>query len=72
MGIRKILGASTKNILALLTKDFVMLVVVAYLIALPIAYYAMNEWLSAFPYREEIRPMLLAITGISVLVLTMW
>ncbi|HYG04444.1 MAG TPA: ABC transporter permease [Chryseosolibacter sp.] len=69
--VRKILGASLNNILSLLTQDFVRLILVAYLIAIPIAYYGMSRWLSAFPYHEEISPLLLIVTGLSVLVLTM-
>jgi putative ABC transport system permease protein len=54
IGIRKVLGATTSGILILLNKDFVMRVLVANLIAWPLAYYAMNKWLQNFAYRIRI------------------
>jgi putative ABC transport system permease protein len=54
IGIRKILGASTGNIVKLLVKDFTKLVIYAALISFPIAYYVMRNWLEHFPYRIEL------------------
>ena len=54
VGIRKILGASTSNIMMLLSKDFTWLVIIAALIASPIAWYLMNTWLQEFAYRIPI------------------
>jgi putative ABC transport system permease protein len=54
IGIRKVLGATIPNILFLLTKDFTKLVLMANIIAWPIAYYAMNRWLYNFAYRTNI------------------
>ena len=54
IGIRKILGADLRKILLLLSRDFLKLVVVANIIAVPIAYYAMNRWLQNFAYRTDI------------------
>lgn len=54
IGIRKVLGATTPGILVLLNKDFVKRVLVANLIAWPLAYYAMNKWLQNFAYRIRI------------------
>jgi putative ABC transport system permease protein len=51
IGIRKVLGASVGNIVSMLSKDFVKLVFVSTLIAIPIAWYAMKEWLQSFTYR---------------------
>ena len=51
IGIRKVLGASVGNIVSMLSKDFVKLVFVSTLIAIPIAWYAMNQWLQSFTYR---------------------
>lgn len=69
ISIRKVLGASTGNILTLLNKDFIKLVAIANVIAIPIAYVVINKWLSAFEYRVSISflPFALAIT-ISVLI----
>ena len=54
IGIRKVLGASVANIITLLSKDFLKLVVLGFLISIPIAWYTMNQWLSDFAYRIEI------------------
>lgn len=54
IGIRKVLGASLMNIIALMSKDFLKLVLLGFLISVPIAWYAMNQWLTDFAYRIEI------------------
>jgi putative ABC transport system permease protein len=63
IGIRKVLGASVSGIIGLLSKDFVKLVLVANLIAWPIAYFAMNKWLQDFAYRIEISWWVFALAG---------
>ena len=70
VGVRKVLGASVSNILGLLTKDFLILVGVAFALSVPISYLGMEQWLNAFPYRENISPVLFVITGLSVFVIT--
>ena len=54
IGIRKALGATVANIFGLLSREFLMLVIVANVVAVPIAYYIMNLWLSNFAYRTSI------------------
>ena len=54
LGIRKVLGANAFNIVGLLSKNFLLLVVIAALIAVPIAWWAMSDWLKDFPYRVNI------------------
>ncbi len=54
IGIRKVLGASQAQILSLLSREFVLYIALASLIAFPIAYYAINQWLQTFPYRIEL------------------
>ena len=54
IGVRKVLGASVLNLWQLLSKDFVVLVLIACGIAMPIAYYAMNEWLKGYEYKINI------------------
>ncbi len=63
IGIRKVLGASVPSIIGLLSKEFVQLVIVAMLIASPIAYFAMNRWLQDFAYRVEIGWWVFALAG---------
>ena len=53
VGIRKVLGASTSSILYLFSKEFMFLILIAFLIAAPVAYYFMNKWLNNFAYRTS-------------------
>jgi putative ABC transport system permease protein len=53
IGIRKVLGASVQDIVSLLSKDFILLVVVSILVASPIAWYSINRWLQGFAYRID-------------------
>lgn len=57
IGVRKVLGASVQNIVMLFLGDFVLLVVIAFVIAVPIAWYAMNSWLQEFAYQISITPL---------------
>lgn len=63
ISIRKVLGATISNIVALLNKDFLKLVVIGLVIAIPVAYYAMNQWLANFAYRIEIGPGIFLVAG---------
>jgi putative ABC transport system permease protein len=63
IGIRKVLGASIAGITGLLAKDFLKLVVVAILIASPIAHWAMSKWLSDFAYRIDIQWWVFVVAG---------
>jgi putative ABC transport system permease protein len=64
IGIRKVLGASTTNIVSLLSKDFLKLVIVAAVIAFPVAWYVMNQWLQDFAYRINIPWWVFILAGI--------
>ncbi|HTH57715.1 MAG TPA: FtsX-like permease family protein, partial [Cyclobacteriaceae bacterium] len=64
IGIRKVLGASVNSIAALLSKDFVILIVVAMLIATPVAWYTMNRWLEGFAYRIDIQFWVFILAGV--------
>ena len=64
VGIRKVLGASVFSITTLLTKDFIKLVVIALLVASPIAWWLMNKWLTDFTYRIEIEWWVFALAGV--------
>ncbi len=63
IGIRKVLGANVTGIVALLSKDFLKLVLVAVLVASPLAWYAMNEWLAGFTHRITIGWSVFALAG---------
>lgn len=64
IGVRKVLGASTPQIIALLSKDFVKLVLVALIIAIPLSWYGMNLWLDDFAYRIDIQWWVFALSGV--------
>ncbi|WP_299112058.1 FtsX-like permease family protein [uncultured Winogradskyella sp.] len=72
IGVRKIVGASVSAITVLLTKDFLKLVVIAFLIATPIAWWAMSKWLQNYAYRIDLNIwVFLAAGGIAVLIAMM-
>jgi putative ABC transport system permease protein len=64
IGVRKVLGASVSSIVALLSQDFLKLVVIAILIASPVAWYGMHSWLQDFAYHTEINWWVFALAGI--------
>ncbi len=69
IGIRKVLGASVFGISNLLSKDFLKLVVIAIVIAIPLAYYFANQWLQEFTYRTELSWWIFALSaGLSILI----
>jgi putative ABC transport system permease protein len=63
IGIRKVLGADNSNVVMLLSKDFLKLVLVAALIAFPLAWYAMHEWLQDFAYRIDMPIWVFIVAG---------
>ncbi len=71
IGLRKVLGASVSGVTALLSKDFVKLVVAANLIAWPAAWFAMNKWLENFAYRIEISWWIFVLAGGIALVIAL-
>ncbi|MFL5810661.1 MAG: ABC transporter permease [Flavisolibacter sp.] len=71
IGIRKVLGADVKNIVALLSKDFVLLVVIAAIIAFPIAWWALQKWLQDFSYRINISLLAFAAAAVLTLVVAL-
>jgi putative ABC transport system permease protein len=69
IGIRKVLGASVGSIVALLSKDFIKLVVIALFIAAPIGWYFMNKWLEDFAYRIDIGWWVFAVAGLFAIII---
>jgi putative ABC transport system permease protein len=72
IGIRKVLGANVFNIVGLLSRRFLILIVIASLIAFPIAWWAMNNWLKDFPYRIMISWWMFAIAIIAALAIALF
>lgn len=71
IGVRKVLGAGVPNIVGLLSKEFVILVTLANVVAMPVAWYFADEWLTSFAFRMSINPSLFAWTLLSAIALTL-
>ncbi|GAB3809213.1 ABC transporter permease [Spirosoma humi] len=71
IGVRKVLGASIIGIIQLLARDFVKLVLIAIVIAVPIAWYTMNRWLQDFAYRIDIQWWVFAVSGLLALAIAL-
>jgi putative ABC transport system permease protein len=69
IGIRKTLGAGVSTIVAMLSKDFIRLVVIAILIASPLAWLAMGKWLQGFAYRQEMKWWVFALAGLGAVLI---
>ena len=66
IGIRKVLGASTPGIVNNLTKDFLRLVLLAFVIAVPVAWWAVSAWLNNFVYRTPVSWWIFAVAGLGM------
>ncbi|MEO6539953.1 MAG: FtsX-like permease family protein, partial [Ferruginibacter sp.] len=71
IGVRKVLGASVSNITALLSKDFIKLVIISVIIASPIAYFLMNKWLQEFAYRISLDWWVFVLAGLLALLIAL-
>jgi ABC-type antimicrobial peptide transport system permease subunit len=71
IGIRKVLGASVTNLWTLLSRDFIVLVIISCLIAVPIAWYFLNDWLQKYEYRTGISWWVFVVSGAGALVITL-
>lgn len=71
IGIRKVLGATIQSLLLLMSKEFLMLVALAFLIAIPAAWWAMNKWLQNYAYRVDVGFDVFALVGIIILVIAL-
>lgn len=72
IGIRKVLGASISEIVQMLARDFVMVIVIAMLMATPVAWYFMNKWLQDFAYKIEIPWWVFIVSGGMALVIALF
>jgi len=69
IGVRKVLGASVSGIIMLLSKDFSRLILIAFILVVPLAWYAMNQWLADFAYQVNISPFVFVGAGLVVLII---
>ncbi|PWU24280.1 hypothetical protein C5B42_00170 [Candidatus Cerribacteria bacterium 'Amazon FNV 2010 28 9'] len=71
IGIRKVLGANTASVFGLLSKDFLLLVLIAFVIASPIAWWAANDWLTGFAYRINISWWMFLLAGLLAMIIAL-
>lgn len=71
IGIRKVLGATVAGLWQMLSKDFVLLVLISCFIAAPIAYYLLNNWLQHYDYRTEMSWWIFAAAGLSSIIIAL-
>jgi putative ABC transport system permease protein len=71
IGIRKVLGASVSGLVSLLSKDFLILVAISFVIAAPIAWYGMSKWLQAFAYRIPLSWWMFALAGVMAVLIAL-
>jgi putative ABC transport system permease protein len=70
IGVRKVLGASVGNVVFLLSKEFTKLILIAFIIAIPFAWYIMENWLQGFAYRTELGPGVFFTAGAAALLIS--
>jgi len=71
IGIRKVIGASSAQLVAMLSKDFLRLVCLALVIAMPLGWWTCHHWLQSFAYRIELSPMIFVLTALLVVIITL-
>ena len=71
IGIRKVLGASVSNVVVLISRDFIVLVIIAIVIAWPVAYFGADTWLQDFAYRVDVGWWTFALAGALTLVMAL-
>ncbi len=71
VAIRKVLGATLANVLMMFSKEYVQLIIVSFVLAVPVAYYAVNSWLSNFAHHIELNAWLFAAPGVLVLIIAL-
>jgi len=71
IGIRKVLGSSVSGVVGLLSKDFLILVAISFIIATPLAWYGMSKWLQIFAYRVPLSWWMFALAGVLAVIIAM-
>ncbi|MFN3840327.1 MAG: ABC transporter permease [Cyclobacteriaceae bacterium] len=71
IGIRKVFGARVSQIVGLLSKEFIKLVAIAFVLSIPLAWYAMSRWLEAFAYKTEITGWIFLAAGVPALLIAL-
>ncbi len=72
IGIRKVLGASVFSVWKMLSKDFIVLVLISFVVSIPISFWVMTDWLNGYYYRTELKWWVFGAAGLSALVITLF
>jgi putative ABC transport system permease protein len=72
IGIRKVLGASVAQVTGMLSKEFLILVLISCILAFPVAWWAMNKWLQDFAYRINISWWIFALAGVTIILIALF
>jgi putative ABC transport system permease protein len=72
IGIRKVMGASVRQVWQLLSKDFILLVILSCLISAPVAAYGLTQWLKYYDYRTDISPWVFVVSSFGALIITLF
>jgi len=71
IGIRKVLGAGVGNLILLLAKNFLLLVLLGFAVAVPLAYLFLTDWMSSFEYTTTIGPSIYALSGVASILIAL-
>jgi putative ABC transport system permease protein len=71
IGVRKVLGAAISRIVVLISKEFIILIAIAFVVSVPVAWYFINKWLENFAYRINIEWWMFALAGILVIAIAL-
>ena len=71
IGVRKVLGATVNQIVSMMSQEFIRLVIIAFIIAVPLAWYAMDKWLEGFAFKTSINVMVFVFAGMAALVIAL-
>ena len=71
VGIRKVMGASTTQLLTILSRDFALMIVVAFVVATPLTFLFLSGWLDNFAYRIDINPFMFLLGGVLALIIAL-
>ena len=72
IGIRKVLGASVTGIVSLVSKDFIKLILISFLIAAPVGYFIMQQWLKDFTYKTNIGMDVFLVSGFGIILIAVF
>jgi len=71
IGVRKVMGASVPQIVGMMSKEFVKLVLIAFVVATPVAWYVMNKWLQGFEYKTSLDVLIFTYAGLGAITIAL-